>query len=688
MRFLNNLKVGLRMGIGFGLLVLIIFFIGISWYFAAERNMKNINEIAEVRLPSLIYVMTMDYEFEKVISAQRTLLNPENKSDVRKAQYEAIENARKKYTKAMELYAPLDQTEEEKKEWDLFNVNLGEWKEVNDKFFALSRDLDKTGILNPKELMSRIQMFRGDHCELMNKMLMLIFEGKDFYGGSDYESCNFGIWLGDFSSPNQMLTNIVNDVKSHHVKFHESVTKIKDAVKSGRKEFALKIFDDEMRSSADNIFAGFDGIIDEAFYAFTIQEEMSKLAMNDVLKKQEETSKHLDNVKNINLTVADNQKENANKTAKANMKFSLISLCSGFILALFFGFVVTRSILTPLRQSGKLFKAISDGDMTQSVPKNLLAQKDELGEMGRQIDEMTRSLRKIFTDLGEGVKTLASSSTELSTVSDQTAQGARASSKSAETVAAAAEELTASADSMVTRMEESAGNLNSVASAMEQMTSTISEIASNTSTANKSTEESVRQIENFAKVMKELGEAADEIGKVTETISNISDQTNLLALNATIEAARAGEAGKGFAVVAGEIKELASQTANATKDISVRINGIQEASQRAETDVDAIVKGIGKVDDIVSAIASAIEEQTSAISEVSSNINLASDMVNEASNQSSEMKNVSEEISRDMASVSASAVQVEGASAQVQQTVRELSNLSEEIQEMIMKFKV
>jgi methyl-accepting chemotaxis protein len=68
-----------------------------------------------------------------------------------------------------------------------------------------------------------------------------------------------------------------------------------------------------------------------------------------------------------------------------------------------------------------------------------------------------------------------------------------------------------------------------------------------------------------------LSKSAQEIGKVVETINDISEQTNLLALNATIEAARAGEAGKGFAVVAGEIKALASQTAEATLEIRQKL---------------------------------------------------------------------------------------------------------------------
>lgn len=688
MGFFNNLKVGLRMSIGFGVLVLIIFYTGLSWYFAGARNMESVNELAEERLPGVIAILTMEYEFEKVVRAQRTLLNPENPAEVISRQYPNIEDARARYRKAMDDYLKSEQTEEEKKYWDEFTTHLARWGESNERFLALSRKLDNTGISNPKDVMSQLERFKGDHCEVMSKALLLIVKGQEFEGEEDAATCAFGLWSSGFFTRNSVINSVISSVNTPHIRFHQAVKQVKDAVGKGDIELAHKIFDEEMRINAEIIFAGFDKIIEEIFEAYQLREEMARVAMEEVREIESQTLAALGEIARIQIQGADDQKVLANRQGRANMRLSLITLSIGFVLAVIFGFIVTRSILVPLRQSGELFKAIAAGDMTQTVPEELLEQKDELGDMGRQINEMTTALRKMFKDLGEGVETLASSSTELSAVSDQTAQGAKESRDRAEAVAAAAEELTATTDSMVVKMEDSAGNLNSVASAMEEMTSTIAEIASNTSTAHNSTEESVHQAESFAVVMRELGDAALQIGKVTETITSISDQTNLLALNATIEAARAGEAGRGFAVVAGEIKDLAAQTAEATQDISVRINGIQEASKRAETDIDVIIRGIGKVNDIVSAIASAIEEQTSAIAEVSTNINLASDMVNEASNQSSEMKNVSEEISRDMASVSASAVQVEGASAQLQQTVRELSSLSESIQEMIQQYKV
>jgi len=110
---------------------------------------------------------------------------------------------------------------------------------------------------------------------------------------------------------------------------------------------------------------------------------------------------------------------------------------------------------------------------------------------------------------------------------------------------------------------------------------------------------------------------------VPADVSAIAAQTNLLALNATIEAARAGEAGRGFAVVAGEVKGLAAQTATATEDITRQVNEIQTATGQAVTAIRSISRPIGGIDEKMTAIAAAVEEQGAATTEISRNFQQA-----------------------------------------------------------------
>jgi methyl-accepting chemotaxis protein len=106
-----------------------------------------------------------------------------------------------------------------------------------------------------------------------------------------------------------------------------------------------------------------------------------------------------------------------------------------------------------------------------------------------------------------------------------------------------------------------------------------------------------------------LGEASAAIGDVIQIISSIADQTNLLALNATIEAARAGEIGKGFAVVAGEVKELARETADATKKVSEQIAALQASAESVAGGIRATSETISQMDAVQAQISEVLEEQ-------------------------------------------------------------------------------
>jgi putative methionine-R-sulfoxide reductase with GAF domain len=122
-------------------------------------------------------------------------------------------------------------------------------------------------------------------------------------------------------------------------------------------------------------------------------------------------------------------------------------------------------------------------------------------------------------------------------------------------------------------------------------------------------ESAVAQASSMTGEVEALGTASAAVGDVIRIISAIADQTNLLALNATIEAARAGELGRGFAVVASEVKDLARETAAATKKVSDQIAGIQVSSEQVSAGIHATSEVIRQLDAVQSRMGEVLEQQ-------------------------------------------------------------------------------
>ncbi|TWI75675.1 methyl-accepting chemotaxis protein [Desulfobotulus alkaliphilus] len=331
------------------------------------------------------------------------------------------------------------------------------------------------------------------------------------------------------------------------------------------------------------------------------------------------------------------------------------------------------------------------------VPDLVFMMTDYHGKSKAELEKIAETRSNAFHPLYLSIKALgiyydkileysnivASSATELSSVSDDTSRSLHTLSEKTATVAAAAEEASVGSATIAASMEQAATNLSSVASASEEMSATINEIASNTEKVKSISFQATEQAATTSLMMQQLGTAIREITLFTETITEISEQTNLLALNATIEAARAGESGKGFAVVAGEIKELARQTAAATEDIKKRVGGVENAAGNAIKDIDRITAIIKNVGEYIAGIATAIEEQSSVTSEMASNIAQASAGVHEGTEAVGQTASVSKTMAQDIADVNHAAAHIRSGGQQVQISAAELSRLAEQLKGLV-----
>ena len=201
--------------------------------------------------------------------------------------------------------------------------------------------------------------------------------------------------------------------------------------------------------------------------------------------------------------------------------------------------------------------------------------------------EVDRGMVAAIAGIGQDVAALRTAAAETSAAAARTNGGSAAIAKAARqvrtTVEAAADEA-------------------------EQLTASVASVGRELTGSSAIVRQARAETVETDETMRGLTEAAKRIGAVVKLIRDVASQTNLLALNATIEAARAGDAGKGFAVVASEVKSLAGQTAKATEDISVEVDGIQSATASAVGAIAGIGGTVGRIDGIAGTIAKAMAE--------------------------------------------------------------------------------
>jgi methyl-accepting chemotaxis protein len=298
--------------------------------------------------------------------------------------------------------------------------------------------------------------------------------------------------------------------------------------------------------------------------------------------------------------------------------------------------LVNRDIAGPLHKLQQIMERLANGDVSVSILGTRRA--DEIGGMAKTVQvfkDNTIAMRRLeaerveLTQKAEAEKKRALAALadvfehNVSGIIETVHRSATQMHGTAQSLAQTAEVTRERARAVAEGATEATANVQTVAAASDQLSSSISEIGRHIQQASAVARQANEEGQRTHGTVAGLATAADKIGEVAALITAIAQQTNLLALNATIEAARAGDAGRGFAVVAGEVKSLATQTAQATDNIRTQIASIQAATASTVTAIKNMASTIGTVDQISTSIASSIEEQTSATHEIARNVQQA-----------------------------------------------------------------
>ncbi|CAI8728365.1 methyl-accepting chemotaxis protein [Pseudomonas sp. fls2-241-R2A-110] len=345
------------------------------------------------------------------------------------------------------------------------------------------------------------------------------------------------------------------------------------------------------------------------------------------------------------------------------------------VLALAFGLLaawaITRQIVIPLNQTLKVAERVAAGDLTQNL---ISERRDELGQLQRAMQSMTLGLRELIGGISNGVTQIASAAEELSAVTEQTSAGVNSQKVETDQVATAMNEMTATVQEVARNAEEA----SEAAVAADQQAREGDKVVG----------EAIAQIERLAlevgnstAAMSDLKRESDKIGSVLDVIKSVAQQTNLLALNAAIEAARAGEAGRGFAVVADEVRSLAQRTQKSTEEIEELIVGLQTGTQQVATIMDNSRSLTDSSVELTRRAGSSLESITRTVSAIQS-------MNQQIAAAAEQQTAVAEEINRSVLNVRDVSEQTSAASEETAASSVELARLGTHLQMLVGRFKV
>ncbi len=372
----------------------------------------------------------------------------------------------------------------------------------------------------------------------------------------------------------------------------------------------------------------------------------------------------------------------------------------GVIIAGYFG----RSLSKPIVEYAKIIDKLADYDLRfdeKSSALKYLKRKDEIGDIGNSLGKMQKNLINLIGQINNVSQQVASSSEELTATSEQSAMASEEVARAIQDIAEGATEQAKETEQGAVNVQElgkhiqnsilSVVNLNKAADRVYLLKNEGLEIIKELV---QKTKESSDASANIYQIILKTNESTVKIEQASEMIKSIADQTNLLALNASIEAARAGDAGRGFAVVADEIRKLAEQSNAFTQEIAKIVSELTEKTGNAVSQmkevgviVEAQTTSVNHTNNKFEGIDESIEEIRKLVQVINNIDSLMENERDKVIQVIQYLSSISEENAAGTEEASASVEEQTVSMAEIAHASEALSELANELQESIIKFK-